>query len=53
MIFEQEKEFNKFRKDHPHLRFYEALSTFTGAERIELTYNGERSDVFYWIDLKK
>lgn len=51
MIFSQEKEFWKFRQDHPQLRFFEALKQFIEADKIMVEKDGREQNTEYWSDL--
>lgn len=52
MIFQQEKEFNTFRQEHPELRFWQALLAFSGGDNIYIEKDGVQHDTFYWQDIK-
>jgi hypothetical protein len=47
-----ETEFNKFRVEHPELRYFQALRHFMGVDRMEVVYHEEgdivREDTFYY-----
>ena len=53
MIFEQEKEFYKFREEHKELRFFQALRAFMEVDKINVIDNdGKEHDTFYFADVK-
>lgn len=52
MIFQQEKDFLKFRKENKHMRFLEALKLFAGVDKIIYEKDGVQHDTFYWQDIK-
>lgn len=51
-----EEEWNQFRKDHPELRFWQAMRAYLYVERIVIEYRDDgditREDTFYWQDEK-
>ncbi len=53
MIFDVEA-FEAYRKQYPQLRYFQALCSFLGMQRIEVVFadDGEftREDTFYWED---
>lgn len=55
MIFDEEK-FNMFRREHPQLRFWQALREYLKVDRIEVVYAEDeemvREDTYYWYDDK-
>lgn len=52
MIFQQEKDFNKFRQEHPEKRFWQSLLEYTEAEQIKIIKDGKEHDTIYWADVK-
>ena len=52
-----EEEWNQFRKDHPELRFWQAMRAYLYVERIVIEYRDDgditREDTFYWQDVIK
>lgn len=51
-----EEEWNKFRLEHPELRFWQAMRAYLYVERIVIEYRDDgditREDTFYWQDEK-
>ena len=51
-----EEEWNQFRKDHPELRFWQAMRAYLYVDRIVIEYRDDgditREDTFYWQDEK-
>lgn len=51
-----EVEWNKFRAEHPELRFFQALRAFLYVDKIVVMYAEDQDvtyeDTFYWQDEK-
>lgn len=51
MIFNEE-EFAEHRREHPELRFFQALRNYLKVDRVEVVYAEDeemvREDTFYW-----
>lgn len=49
-----EAEWNKFRAEHPELRFWQAMAAYLYVSRILVEYHGDQEmtyeDTFYWQD---
>lgn len=49
-----EVEWNQFRKDHPELRFWQAMAAYLYVGRILIEYRDDEEvvyeDTFYWQD---
>lgn len=52
MLFSEEKAFYEFRKEHPELRFWQALRHFAEADKIIIIREDREHDTFYWADVK-
>jgi len=51
-----EEEWNKFRAEHPELRFWQAMASYLFVSRILIEYREDEEvtyeDTFYWQDEK-
>lgn len=52
MIFEDEKEFNKFREANKHMRFWECLKAYSGVDEILVRDGDATMNTHYFQSVK-